>query len=96
MRRYEELGSITWLADLEGPAPRVNHRRSFFHGRMLYSKQRAEAYAFKRLKPPEPSKVYEYRFDVNEIRGPIIAVVEESGWEWVPVTAKRHATFTQA
>jgi hypothetical protein len=44
----------------------------------------------KQLKTLEAGKVYDYKFDVDEIRGPIIAVVEESGWEWVPVTAKRH------
>jgi len=38
--------------------------------------------------------VYEYKFDVNEIRGPIILIVEENGWEWVPVVAKRHAIYS--
>ncbi|WP_455284457.1 hypothetical protein [[Eubacterium] cellulosolvens] len=30
---------------------------------------------------------------LSEIRGPIILTVEDSGWERVPATAKRHATY---
>ncbi|MGA3406096.1 MAG: zinc ribbon domain-containing protein, partial [Candidatus Bathyarchaeia archaeon] len=30
------------------------------------------------------------------IRGPIILTVEQSGWEWVPVTAKRHVACKKA
>jgi hypothetical protein len=37
-------------------------------------------------------KVYEYKFDVDEIRGPIEKMTKELGWEWVPVTAKRHVS----
>jgi len=51
-------------------------------------------YGIKQLSPLEAGKVYEYKFDVNEIRGPIILIVEENGWEWVPVVAKRHAIYS--
>jgi hypothetical protein len=50
-------------------------------------------YAIKDKTPLEVGKVYEYKFDVDEIRGPIEAVVKEGGWEWVPVVARRHATY---
>ena len=92
VRCYEELGSITWTAGLQGLIPTASFQKSFFRGRILYSKEYAKGYGLKQLSPPEPGKAYDYKFDVNEIRGPIILAVEESGWEWVPVTAKRHVT----
>jgi len=92
-RNREELGTIAWTAGLKGPIPTVNYARSFFRGRILYKKEYAKGYALKQLAPPEPRKVYDYKFDVNEIRGPIVLMVEDGGWEWVPVTARRHATY---
>jgi hypothetical protein len=94
VRCCEELGAISWTVGLKGPIPAVSYARSFFRGRILYSTRYAKGYGLKQLAPPEPGKIYEYKFDVNEIRGPIIVIVEESGWEWVPVTARRHATYT--
>lgn len=93
VRCYEELGSISWTAGLEGPIPSLHFASSFFGGRILYKKEYAKGYGIRQLTPLEAGKVYGYKFDVNEIRGPIILTVEESGWEWVPVTAKRHATY---
>ncbi|MEM2902490.1 MAG: hypothetical protein QXO32_07175 [Candidatus Bathyarchaeia archaeon] len=93
VRCYEQLGYITWTAGLDGVTPHVTYQRSFFSGRILYKKEWAKGYGLKQLKPPKGGKVYEYKFDINEIRGSIIALVEESGWEWVPVTEKRHATW---
>jgi hypothetical protein len=95
VRCFEELGTVSWTVGLKGPIPTVSYARSFFRGRILYSKQYARGYGLRQLAPPEPRKIYEYKFDINEIRGPIIVTVEESGWEWVPVTARRHATYTQ-
>jgi len=90
VRCYEELGEISWSAGLDGPVPRVSYSKSFFRGRIFYSKEHAIGYGIKQLRPLEAGKIYDYKFDVNEIRGPIILTVEENGWEWVPVTAKRH------
>ena len=94
VRCYEELGSIAWTAGLQGLIPAVSFQKSFFGGRILYSKEYAKGYGLKQLSPPEPGKVYNYKFDVNEIRGPIILTAEENGWEWVPVTAKRLVTIS--
>jgi hypothetical protein len=96
VRCCEELGSVSWTVGLKGPIPAVSYARTFFRGRILYSKQYARGYGLRQLTPTEPGRVYEYRFDVNEIRGPIIVTVEDSGWEWVPVTARRQATYPQA
>ncbi|MEM2942199.1 MAG: hypothetical protein QXT81_02120 [Candidatus Bathyarchaeia archaeon] len=92
VRCYEEFGSISWTAGLQGIIPKISYRKKFFGGRILYRKEYAIGYGLRQLAPPEPGKVYDYRFDVNEIRGPIILTVEKNGWEWVPVTAKRHVT----
>lgn len=96
VRCCEELGSVSWTVGSNGSIPTASYARSFFRGRILYSEQYARGYGLRQLAPPEPGKIYEYKFDVNEIRGPIIVTVEESGWEWVPVTARRHATYAQA
>jgi hypothetical protein len=93
VRVCEEFGTVAWTIGLKGPIPTVNYQRSFFRGRILYSKKYAKGYGIKQLKNLEAGKIYDYKFDANEIRGPIILIVEESGWEWVPVTALRHATY---
>lgn len=95
VRCYEEYRRIEWSAGLLGVVLSVHFEKSFFGGRVFYSRQRAIGYGLKQLNPPQPGKVYEYQFDVNEIRGPIIVTVEENGWEWVPVAAMRHVTFRQ-
>jgi len=95
VRCCEEFGTISWNAGLNGLIPNVHYSKSFFRGRILYKKKIAKGFGIKQLESFETGKVYDYKFDVNEIRGPIIATVEENGWEWVPVTAKRHATYKQ-
>jgi hypothetical protein len=95
VRCCEELGSVSWTTGLDGLIPIVSFKKSFFRGRILYSKEYAKGYGLKQLAPPEAGKVYDYKFDVGEIRGPIILTVEDNGWEWVPVTALRHATYRQ-
>jgi hypothetical protein len=95
VRCCEELGSVAWTVGLNGPILTVSYTKSFFRGRILYNKQNAVGFGLKQVAQPEPQEIYEYKFDVNEIRGPLIMTVEESGWEWVPVTARRHATYAQ-
>lgn len=94
VRCYEQLASIRWTTGLDGPIPHISYQRNFFGGRILYKKEWAKEYGIRQLKTLDTGKIFDYKFDINEIRGPIIAVVEESGWEWVPVTAKRHVTHT--
>jgi len=93
VRCYEELGSIDWTAGTDGLTPIVHYRSSFFGGRILFKKEYAVGYGLKKPSPLEAGQVYNYKFDVDEIRGPIIAEVNDVGWEWVPVTAKRNATY---
>lgn len=93
VRCYEELGSLDWVMGTNGLRPVVHYRRSFFRGRILAKKEWGKAYAIKSPEGLEAGKIYDYKFDIDEIRQPIISTVVESGWEWVPVTAKRHVVF---
>ena len=93
VRCYEELGNVSWTAGAERLAPVVNYQSSFFGGRVLFKKEYAVGYGITDPATLEAGKVYEYKFDVDEIRGPIVAAVREGGWEWVPVTVKRNATY---
>jgi hypothetical protein len=93
VRCYEELGSVSWTAGASGLVPSVHYQKSFFGGRILYKKEFGKGYGIKDPSTLNFGKVYDYRFDIDDIRQPVIAAVEEGGWEWVPVTARRHATY---
>jgi len=94
VRCYEEFGQISWSVGLNSITPSVHYSKSFFGGRIYYKKEYAKGYGLKQLNPPKPGKVYDYTFDVNEIRGLLILTVEANGWEWVPVAGKRNTTFS--
>lgn len=84
----EELGELEWAAGLSETPVKFGYRK--FRGRMLFNKRKAVGYAFKKLYPPDWGKVYQFDFDVNLIRGPIIETVEKSGWLFQPVAGIRH------
>ena len=88
VRYFEEMQEITWTVGLKPNV--VEFKKSYFGGRIFFSKRKAAAYGIKRLKPPEIGELYKFTF--NEIRGPIIEVVERAGWNFTPVSARRHAT----
>lgn len=93
VRCFETFGTISWTAGANGLTPTVRYSKSSFSGRILFQKSYGVGYGIKDPKSLEAGKVYEYRFDIDEIRAPIIDTVKASGWEWVPVTAKRHAVY---
>jgi hypothetical protein len=93
VRCFEESGMVSWNAGLQGMEPSLQYSSERFGGRILFKKSRGVGYGFKDLKGGSPGKVYDYSFDVNDIRDPMIDTVLKCGWEWVPVTAKRHATY---
>ena len=94
VRQYEEFGSVTWLAGTSGVIPMVHYTKRFFGGRILFKKSYGVGYGFKTPHPASAGKVYSYHFDIDEIRIPIVTAVENAGWEWVPVTGRRNATFS--
>ncbi len=95
VRCFEELGSVEWTAGTSGLVPSLHFQKTFFRGRILAQKEWAVGYGIKDVAPLEVGKVYQYKFDINDIRGPIEAAVKENGWEWVPVTVKKYAVYQQ-
>jgi hypothetical protein len=82
--------SVRWLAGVDGP-PIFNYQKNFFRGRILFQKSWGVEYGIK--EDLSLGKVYEYKFDVRNVRNPIKKVVRDSGWEFVPVVRKSHATL---
>jgi len=93
VRFFEDFGRVEWSAGTNSLKPMVHYTKSFFRGRILFKKEMSVGYAFKNGWLTQPGKVYEYKFDVDELRGPIKTAVEKNGWEWVPVCGRRHATY---
>ncbi len=79
VRAFEQEGSIAW-----GAGPQAHYSRTWFGGIVLFRKERAVAYGLKSLAPLEAGKIYDYSFDVDEIKGPIIHIVTEAGWRFAP------------
>lgn len=100
VRCNEELGEITWSYGSDGLVlPRFSYTRGFFRGKMLYGRKISLAYGFKHPVYRDPTsfgEVYRYDFDLTTVRGYVEKVVEDSGWEFVTVAAKRHATYPRA
>lgn len=84
VRAFEEEGSIEWQAG----APAVSYSRRQFRGISLFRYERGVGYGFKK-ESLEPGKVYDYRFDSREIKGPITDVVTAAGWRFAPALWKR-------
>ena len=92
VRYLEETGSITWSAGTQGLTPiiGVNYNRSFFRGRILFAKEWSSGYGIR--EDFKPGKIYGYYFDPSNIKNRLRKIIEESGWEFVPVTVMRHVT----
>lgn len=90
-RYCEEIGSVRWYAGADGTLnPSVAFDKSYFRGRILFQKSWEVQYGIKEDRTL--GKVYEYKFDVNRVHDLIVKAIEESGWEFVPVVRKEHAT----
>jgi hypothetical protein len=90
VRYCEEMVSVHWLANTDSQ-PSFSYQKNFFRGRILFQKSWEVQYAIK--EDLSLGKVYEYKFDVRIVRNPIQKLVRDSGWEFVPVMRKSHATF---
>jgi hypothetical protein len=85
VRMLEETWEVSWSAGV----PNLQVSVDKFRGRTMGSKQFGTAYAFTGPDPLHPQEVYNYRFDVSEMKKPIGSVVTAAGWTLVPVTTKR-------
>jgi hypothetical protein len=84
VRVLEDYGSTEWLAGSEGLTPKVHYQKRFFRGIVLFRYERGKAYGLKSITPPEAGKIYDFKFDVREIKESIITTVTEAGWRFSP------------
>jgi hypothetical protein len=91
VRYYEETGSVEWSTAVEGIVPRVSYQSQFFKGRILFQKGWGAGYGVKA--DGTGAKVFEYKYDIGYVRDPLKKAIIESGWEFVPVARKAHATY---
>jgi len=83
VRGLDVEASIDWQAG----APAVSYSRHRFRGISLFRYERGVGYGLKQGSL-EPGKVYDYRFDTREIKGPIIDAVTAAGWRFAPAWRK--------
>lgn len=80
----DELGTVDWSAGLLS-APRVHFERSFFRGIQLANVERGVAYGFGTPIGGGAGKVLDYKFDISEVKQPVIDVVCAAGWTFQPI-----------
>jgi hypothetical protein len=85
VRALEKIGEVSWKKGV----PTISYSKSSFQGRTIAYKEFGTSYAFKEPKPSSFGKVYEYSFDVNDLKNPLIEITTSSGWSYVPVTSMR-------
>jgi len=85
-RVLEESYSVSWRAGI----PAFSLEMEKFQGRTIGSKSFGIGYSFKGPDPLSFGKVYQYRFDVSEMKRPIVEIVTGSGWDFVPVISKKN------
>ena len=73
---------------LAGRHPRAAAVGGEVPGRTFGSKSFGTAYAYTGVNPLDWGQVYQYRFDVSEMKDPVSTVVVDAGWTYVPVTTK--------
>ena len=84
VRVLEESWDVQWRAGV----PEMSVSAEAFRGRTLGAKSFGTGYGFKGVNPLDYGQVYEYRFDVSEMKDPIGEVVTGSGWTFRPVMSK--------
>lgn len=75
---------VSWTAGV----PTLTVSAEKFQGRTFGSKSFGTGYAWRGLDPLDHGKVYDYRFDVSEMKQPLVEVVTGAGWSFVPVTTQ--------
>ena len=80
----DEFGEIDWSAGFL-MAPRVRFQRRFFRGIQLVKVEREVAYGFRTPTEGGAGKVLDYRFDIADIKGPVIDAVCAAGWTYRPI-----------
>jgi hypothetical protein len=84
VRALEEAWEVEWRAGV--PSFRLSMEKQ--QGRSLGSFSFGSGYAFKGVDPRSFGEVYNYRFNVSEMKDPLIETITESGWTYTPVMLK--------
>jgi hypothetical protein len=85
VRFWQAVDEVEWVAS----APKVHFSKKFFRGKIIYQKSFGVQYGVK--ENGTFGKVYEYKFDINNIVGPVRQAALVGGWEFVEVMRKRNA-----
>jgi len=85
VRALEQSWEVAWRAGV----PELSLSMEKFQGRTMGSKSWGTGYALTGVDPLDRGQVYKYRFDVSEMKDPVIAVTTGAGWSYVPVTTMR-------
>lgn len=83
-RALEESWDLEWRMGV----PHMQVSAQAFRGRTISSRSLGTAYAFKGVNPLDYGQVYDYTFDVSEMKDPIAQVVTRSGWTYRPVVTR--------
>ncbi len=70
VRCFELLGSVSWTAGTGGVSPGIHFSKSSFGGKVFSEKSYGLGYGIKDPGSLRMGKVYEYKFEVDEIREP--------------------------
>jgi len=85
VKALEESFSVKWKAGV----PNISVQAEKFQGRTIGNKSFGIGYAFKGVDPLSYGQVYNYRFDVSEMKNPLIEIITSAGWDFVPVLSKK-------
>jgi len=85
VRLWQAIDNVEWVAG----APKIHFQKEFFRGKVIYQKSYGVQYGIK--EDGALGKVYEYKFDINDIIGPVRKAALDGGWEFVEVLRKRNA-----
>lgn len=85
VKALEESYAVSWRAGL----PSISVRAEKFQGRTIGSKSIGVGYAFEGVNPLNVEEVFRYRFDVSEMKAPLVEVITSSGWDFVPVVSRK-------
>ena len=84
----DEYGAVEWTGGLAAP-PVVRYRARMFRGVVLFQYQRGVVYGL-RTPTGGAGKILDYKFDIQELKGPVIDMVTTGGWRFKPVLWRRN------
>ena len=84
VRVLEVSRDVEWRAGV----PTLSASIETFKGRTVVSKEYEAVWAWKSVNPLDYDQVYEYSFDVSDMKDPISEVVTKNGWTYRPVMSR--------